>query len=291
MNYLLIGPEEYLKKCFVEKLKKSILNNDKNSALNFDIFRGGEKDFKRLTDSLATRPFISKKRLVVIKDIEKLSAKEKKSILKYLKSPLDSTTLVLESPEAYFKAFPEEISKFTKLIRCNTLKEGEAGAWIKKEFAARGKKISSAAANLVREAAGKNLSLLKNEIEKIVSFIGDENEVTERHVEASLGGGAGHQHAFDLVKFILEGRADKAIRLADSLLVKEKPHQLLNLLAWQFRSFTRMKRLPNGLSRKRVSRAFETILEGDFSIKSGKLDARHALERVLLLLCQTGQGL
>jgi len=285
MNYLLTGLEEYLKEQFVEKLKKSILNNDKNPTPDFDLFRGGEKDFARISTFLHTIPFTSKKRLVVIKDIDRLSAKEKKIILKYLKSPLDSTILVLESssnnPDGYLK----EISKFTKPVRCARLKEREVDLWIKKEFTARGKSISPAAASLVREFVGSDLSLLKNEIEKIVSFLGDENEVIERHIETVLGKTA-HKTAFDLVKFILENRRDKALSLADSLLVKEKPHQILNLLAWQFRNFMKAGSLPAGLSPEAVSRAFETILEADFFIKSGKIDARHAVERVLVKLVE-----
>lgn len=284
MNYLLIGPEEYLKDQFIEKLKRSILNNDKDLALDFNVFRGGEKDFARISDSFNTIPFASKKRLVVIKDIDRLRLKEKKLILKYLKSPRNSTTLVLESSSNTLEGSLEETAKFTKLIRYNRLKEGELDSWIKKEFTTRGKKISPAPASILRELVGSDLFLLKNEIEKIVSFLGHENEVTERHIEM-VSGKTARKHAFDLVKFILENRPDKALSLADSLLVKEKPHQILNLLAWQFRNFMKTKNLPRGLSKEAVSRAFETILEADFSIKSGKMDAGHALERVLVLLC------
>ncbi|UCD54762.1 MAG: DNA polymerase III subunit delta [Candidatus Omnitrophota bacterium] len=272
MNYLLTGPEEYLKHQFVEKLKKSILNNDKNLTLDFEIFRGGEKDFTRISDSFNTIPFTSNKRLVVIKDIDRLRLKEKKLILKYLKSPVDSTVLVLESSSDNFDKPLKEIAGFTKLVRCNRLKDRERDWWIKKEFAGRGKKISPALASLVRELLGDDLFLLKNEIEKIASFLGDENEVTERHIETVLGKVA-KKSAFDLVNFILENRPDKALYLVDSLLVKEKPHQILNLLAWQFR-------------KNRNSRALEIILEADFFIKSGKIDMRHALERVLVLLCR-----
>jgi len=285
MNYLLTGEEEYLKEQFVEKIKKSILNNDKNPTLDFDVFRGGEKDLARISTFLNTIPFTSKKRLVIIKDIERMRLKEKKLILKYLKSPRNSTILVLESSSNNPDGPLKEIFKFTKPVRCARLKERELDSWIKKEFNARGKSVSTAAAGLVREFAGSDLFLLKNEIEKIASFLGDENEVTERHIETVLGKTA-HKTAFDLVKFILDDRRDKALSLADSLLVKEKPHQILNLLAWQFRNFMKVKNKPAGLSPEAVSRAFETILEADFSIKSGKIDARHALERVLVLICR-----
>lgn len=273
MNYLLTGQEEYLKHQFVEKLKKSILNNSTDLAFDFDIFRGGEKEFTKILDSFNTLPFISKKRLVAIKDIDKLSTKEKKSVLKYLKSPQDSTILVLETSSNNFDKFLEETSKFTKPIKCNRLKEKELDLWIKKEFAVHHKKISPALAGFVRELVGDDLFLLKNEIAKIISFLGDSNEVTERHLEAILRKTT-HRTAFDLMGFILGKRVEEALSLVDSLLIKEKPQQILNLLAWQFRK-----------NRNRHARALEIILEADFFIKRGKINARHALERALVSLC------
>lgn len=309
MNYLLIGPEEYLKSQFLEKLKKSIL--DKNSgAFDFEVFHAGSSKISTISDSLNTLPFGSKNRLTVIKDIDKFSAQEKNSILKYIKSPRRSTTLVLESLSGRFSdKSMQEISRYAKLIRCTGLKEGEIGSWIKGEFSARKKRISISLADLIKELVGKDMFLLKNEIEKIVSFAGDADEITEPHVEAVLGK-APYRTAFELVDLILEKRIGRILAFMESFLSKEKPHRILNVLAWQFRSFIKIKDLPKGLSADGISRALNikrafagkvieqgkrftrseleknlrVILEADFFIKRGVLDPQHALERVLVRL-------
>jgi len=110
----------------------------------------------------------------------------------------------------------------------------------------------------------------------------------------------------------MEKKADKVLDQAEAILASgEKPHQILNLLAWQFRNFLKIKNLPKGSSRRDIAgcldiqwrfidkalkqagrftrRELETnleiILEADFSVKSGRLEARLTLEGALLRLC------
>ena len=306
MNYLLTGPEDYLKHQFLEKLKKSILKISKDSQSDFEVFYGGVSEISGILNSFNTLPFFSKNKLAVIKDIDKFSPKEKDSVLKYLKSPRSSTTLVLETSSSKFDKFLEEASKSTKLIRCNRLSERDLAVWIKNEFTAHKKKISLPLANLIKELTGKDLFLLKNEIEKIISFTGDADEITEDHIEA-VSGKTAYKTAFEIVDLVLEKRLDRVLASMGGLLLKEKPNGILNLLAWQFRNFMRVKDLSDKASAGHVARALsmnsafakkilkqsqcftrsdlkknlETILEADFSIKRGKINARHALECAL----------
>ncbi|MGB2705619.1 MAG: DNA polymerase III subunit delta [Candidatus Omnitrophota bacterium] len=310
MNYLLVGPEGYLKHQFLEKLKNSVLGADTNSSPDFGMFTVGVTPLAEILAFLNTMPFISKKRLALVNNIEEISPAEKDSILKYLKSPSESAVLVLwDSSDESWK-FSEKIFTSTKIIRCNRLKEGEINSWIRKEFAARGKKISASAATLIIELAGNDLFLLKNEIEKIVSFAGKDGEITERHVE-ELCGMSAYKTAFELVDMVVEKRIEEALLPMRDLSTREKPHRILNLLAWQFRNFIKIKNLPKGLSPDEISRSsgikmrfirktlqgsrrfteaelernLEVLLEADFFIKRGKLLPQHALERALVRLC------
>jgi len=311
MNYLLVGQEEYLKRQFVEKIKKSI-SHDRRGLPDFEVFHAGAAKISEILESCGTLPFASEKKLIIVKNIDKFTQKEKDLILKYLKSPSRSTSLLLESSSDEFNnKFLEKISKFAQPMKCHRLKERELDLWIKKEFASRGKKISPQAACLVRELTGGDMFSLKNEIEKITAFLGNSDEVTPGRVEALCGEGP-YKTAFELVDLVLEKRADAVLASVGRLpAAKEKPYRILNLLAWQFRNFIKIKDLPRGASRERVARALgirwrfvdktlersgrftrkdleknlEIILETDFSVKSGKLGERLALEGALLRLC------
>lgn len=310
MNYLLIGPEEYLKSEFLEKLKKSALGAS-SANLNFETFAAGESSITKIFAFLKTLPFASKSRLALVKDIEKFTQKEKDSILQYLRSPAASATLVLETSSKNFNKFLQEASGLARLIKCDRPREKSLDDWIRKEFAARGKKISPRLAALIRESAAGDLTSLKNEIEKISSFAGARGEIREEHIEAVLGR-ASYKTAFDLVNLVLGKKTGEAFVLAEGLLAVEKPNQLLNLLAWQFRNFLKMKNLPEGSSPAEISRAvnvnpkflgktleaakhfsrddleknLKIILEADLFIKRGKLKPRLALESALVKLCR-----
>ena len=312
MNYLCVGPEQYLKYQFLEKLKRSLSGKGEGRDLDFEIFTAGEKEFTRIfSDSFNTLPFISNQKLTVVKDIEKLSSKERDLILKMLKSPKDSKVLVLFASGSESDKSLREIAKAIKIIKCDRLKTNDINLWIKKEFDARKKRISPPVVNLVREIAGTDLFRLKNEIDKISSFLKDTDVVTQEHVEMLLGEPS-QKGAFQLVDLVLEKKIDKILSFLDGLLTREKPHQILNLLAWQFRNFLTIKNLPKGASLDDVARTLginpyfagrlkekagrltqadlknnlEIILEADLFMKSGKMDARGGLEYALITLCK-----
>lgn len=311
MNYLLAGPEEYLKERFLEKLKKSVLDKNQDQKPDFEVFRASESKISDIFDASNTLPFASKHKIIAIKDIDKFSPKEKDSILKCLKTVPAWATIVLSSSSGGSGKFAEALSKHAKLIMCERLKANDLNLWIKREFASRKKNISIPLANVIREQVGGDLFLLENEIEKIASFAGADNVITESHVEKLLGGDP-YKTAFELVDLVLKKNMKDIFISIDNLLKKEKPHRILSLLAWQFRNFIKVKNIPRGSSLGQASRALganeyfarkiieksrpftretleknlEIILEGDLFIKRGLMAAEEALERVLANLCR-----
>ena len=73
--------------------------------------------------------------------------------------------------------FLNEVSKLTKLVRCDRLTANELDVWIKKEFTVRKKRLSPRALGLIKELAGNDLTRLENEMEKVISFAPDVAEI------------------------------------------------------------------------------------------------------------------
>lgn len=310
MNYLVTGEEEYLKRRFVEKLKKSLLQ--KEDTLDFEAFRAGDSDISSILDSVSTLPFTAKHRITLIRDIEKFPTREKDTILKCLRRGSRTSTIVLESSSRESDKFLKEISALLKTVPCRTPRGRELEWWIKKEFVSRKKKISQDALKSITEKfASSGLLRLENEINKICAFLGKRNEVTADDLERLLGEAPG-KTVFELTDLVLGKRIDKIFSFIDTLLTREKPHQVLNLLAWQFRNLMKLKALPGNFSAGEVSAALgmhprlarkameaarrftrpelekklEVILEADLSMKTGRFEARDALTRALVELCR-----
>lgn len=309
MNYLLLGQEEYFKHQFLQKIKRDIFKKDK-IRLDLDSFTAGESEIHHILDALRTFPLLSKRRIIIIKRIERFSQKERDAILNYLKSPSASSVLALEGSAGGARDFLDELSKYTETLKCDKLKDTEIIPWIIKELKARNKKILPPYANLLKEHVGNDLLALTSEIEKISTFAGSSPEITEQHIVSVLSVNS-HNTVFDLLDFILEGKADKALALLEHLLLRERPHQVLNLIAWQFRSLMRIKELGTKipvydiarilrLNRKFARRASEQskrfteislaknmdmIMHTDLAIKRDSIKPRYALESVLIRLC------
>lgn len=311
MNYLLVGPQEYLKEKFLGELKKKLFLNLNSNQLDYETFQADQSEITDIFNSANTLAFTSKHRIIVIRDIDKFTSEEKELILKYLKSPSSFSTLVLESQSQNTNKFLEDISRLTRVVRCKTLGNGDINLWIKKEFQASGKKISPQSVDTLRELVGNDLYALKNDIDKLVAFVGGAGEVTEKHIEALIGESR-YRTAFELLDLVLKKKINSGLSYVSGLLETEKPHRILSLLAWQFRNFIKVKTSGDKMSLKDASRILnsnpaiakktleasrnftenaikrklEIILEGDFSIKTGKMDTRHVLERVFVELCR-----
>ena len=122
--YLFLGEEDFLKEEAVQKLKARFLDTS-TGDLNYGVFYAKEKDFSinALLDSLNTMPFLSKKRLVVLKDADSLSAPNAKCVLSYLENPKETSIFVIESRLAAIKGgFILDLSKLAHLVYFRKLK-------------------------------------------------------------------------------------------------------------------------------------------------------------------------
>ena len=310
MNYLLVGQEHYLKNQFLLKLKDSVSTKEK-SGLDFDVLTAGTPEINRISDCLDTLPLLSKYRIIVIKEADKLSQKEKDYILKKLKSSSSKLCIVLEMSSNKVTKFIKEASDNAKIINCNKLKIGDLSHWVKRELSLYKKRMTSDALNMLIETCGNDLFLLKSEIDKIVAFLGDKNDAKLSDIEPILGRGSSAT-VFKMVDMVIEKKPDNAIRLLNSLLNTEKPNNILNLLSWQFRNILKVKELGRNANPGKLSEIFKTnsflaqktiaqsknftrkeiedklvlILEADSSLKSGVYTPEHALERALVGLAR-----
>ena len=310
MNYLLVGQEHYLKNQFLLKLKASVSAKEK-SGLDFDVLIAGTPEINRISDYLDTLPLLAQYRIIVIKEADKLSQREKDCILKRLENSSSKLSIVLETSSTKTTKFIKEASNNAKIINCNKLKIKDLYPWVKRELASYKKRITPDALSMLIETCGNNLFLLKNEIDKIVAFVGDKKDLKLSDIEPILGRGSSAT-VFKMVDMVIDKKPGNAIKLLNNLLNTEKPNNILNLLSWQFRNILRVKELGKNPNSGRLSEIFKTnsflaqktiaqsknftmkeiedklvlILEADSSLKCGVYTPEHAVERALVELAR-----
>ena len=224
---------------------------------------------------------------------------------------------------------PKKIDKRTKLYKTiqkigtvtefNPFSEWEndkLARWIQERVARQGKTIDASATATLIETAGRRLSLLAMEIDKLATYAGERKSITNEDVLtlASEGGRAG----FALTNALRDRDASAALSaLHHALLHKENEVQLLMQIASQFRQLLQIKylterrtppadiakiveghpfviKLLTAASRKYTLSELKDIIrclaEADYRLKTGQMDKTALLEMLVVDVCNGTQN-
>lgn len=311
--YLFTGDDEYLKREAAGKLKKALLGASKSEAFNFHVYDAKKCDIRDVMDVLKSVPFISEKRLVLLKNIDAADHNAEKAIKGYVKNPSKSACLVMESSKTDPNgAFYRELRNYVREVTFIVPKGERIIGWIQKEVRSKDKMMRHDAARLLRELKKDDINGLRNEIDKLVTYAGRRNIVSREDVVA-LVGSSPTRGVFDFVHSLSKKDAKAALAIARELLsTKKKVPEILGMIGWQFRRIKRaqglLKKGDSGksasakckippffierfmkeiksFSEKEIDRNIDHLLEADNSIKRGYAKPQEALELLIVKVC------
>ncbi|MCX8160621.1 MAG: DNA polymerase III subunit delta [Candidatus Saccharicenans sp.] len=116
-----------------------------------------------------------------------------KEIERYFAAPSDGVFLIIVYPGRlkkgnrlfdFFSRLKTGSDGNLKLLEMKTPRPSELAAWVNEELRKRGKRTSPQAINRLLEAAGTDLLLLEQELEKLSLYAGDQKVITEEDVLA-----------------------------------------------------------------------------------------------------------
>jgi DNA polymerase-3 subunit delta len=236
--YLIHGDKKMIEEALA-RLKKRV-SAQFDLEFNYDQFLGANVIASEIIYAANTLPFMSEKRLVVVKDADKLPAAEVAQLISYLEKPSETTCLVLVA---------NSVNKASKLYKAAE-KAGEVAeyklkespnTWIKKEFKKNGILVSDSVARYLVHVVGTDLQRLSVEIEKISLFVNTDRIIDPNEIEAVVVKST-ETSIFDLTDTIGERNPKKAISIMNSLLQqKEVPLSILALISRHFRLLLRTK--------------------------------------------------
>ena len=310
--YIFKGDEKYLKKEALENFKKALLGKG-SEVFNFNTYDVGKCDLKDVLGTLRSAPFISGRRLVVLRDAGAASEKEKDLLVEYAKNPSKGSCLIIDiSKEELRSDFYGRIRRYAEEVSFTSPKGERMVSWIQKEVKKRGKAMRYDAAVLLGEIKQDDADGLINEIEKLVSYVGKRPMVSKEDVEKITGGSAS-RNIFELVDALSRKDAKEALIVSSELLkTKKAVPEILGMIGWQLRRIKKAKALlKKGAPRQAISeecnipsyqterflkeiRSFtqkdidknlEYLLEADCGIKTGHIKPQDALEMLIIRIC------
>lgn len=268
---------------------------------NLDVFDASSSP-RDILDASSSLPFMTSRRLVVLKDFQAFSASQIKSLNPYFFEPSDSTCMIVLSLKDHKKSSEWTGRSFRLFVR-----ESEIPAWVKQRAASRGMNITAAGIDCLLEFVGNDLGLLASEIEKL--SLADRKQIGERDI-MSMTGQMREFTSFQLIDALVAGQRQKAFRILRTLL-ENKPSDaaaVLGPLNWHYRqfynlwesggkrppsmrtaSYTALKRHLQRFRLRNFRAIFQILHEADVNIKSsGRQDL--VMEVLLIRLLQAGSG-
>ena len=278
--YLLAGTEQFLKEETLAKIKSTFL--DKESCdFNFNVFYAGTHAGEKILECARTTPFLGRKRLVLVYQVEDFSTSDKELILSYVRTPHRHTLLLLETQQTNLRQnFFNEICQYARVILCMPFKDNQLFGWIKTQAKAKGKTIEEKAQAVLVNNLGNNLKLLSNSLDNLILYIGEKKTIRAGDVERLVGRDL-TTTAFELFDAIAIRNKSKALQVLDSLFKEGiNSAQILGALAHKIIS-ERTKINPS-----LFERFLQNLQRADSDIKTGRQSQRIALELLMVRLLQ-----
>ncbi len=181
-TYLFVGEETFLLEEQLSSIRTSL---GENASMNYACFNAEEGlNTEEVIDLCNTMPFLSDRRLIVARNIHKLTAKAREKIFAYAGNPSESTTLIMTMEgQKEDKKLVRQVPKNVDILRFDLLKGAALIEWVQNRVKLHGKKIDKDAAFLLTDITGGNTWFIATEIEKLSLYAGSRPTITSQDVE------------------------------------------------------------------------------------------------------------
>jgi len=215
--YLLYGEEDFL----VDQALGGILDaalGGGDRGFNLDVMRGGDDDARDIIARASSFPMMADRRVVVVRDADKMSGREPEFVASYVDHPLSSTCLVLVATKPDFRKKPfSTLRKAGGAVEFKRLYDNQVSSWITDRLRQAGRRIEPEAAKLLAAYAGTSLREVNNELDKLSILAGDQKEITEDDVSAVVGMSREFS-IFELQRALGRRQTARAVSIIDRML-------------------------------------------------------------------------
>ena len=224
--YYLFGEDDFLKDQATRDLVEAAAEPSTRD-FNLEIRRAGELDAESLDALLSTPPMLAERRVVVLREVDKLKKGARTLLDRYLARPAHDTVLVLVAPSGVKS--DKALSAHATVVEYAPLTGDRVPRWV--SYHAQhtlGRKITPEAVTLLVEAVGGDLAQLAVELEKLASYT---SEAIDEHAVADVVGVRRGESLGDLLDAVAAKDADRALGLIPIILQLPKTNAVSVVMA------------------------------------------------------------
>lgn len=302
------------------------LFEEAQAEFNLELFFGGDLQAERFLNSCQAYPFLASRRLVILKEADRLSTTNVKTVTNYLKRPSPSTLLLvlagnLEAKSPLRKQF--ETDKTAWCIPFYPLEGRALRQWLETQLRQDGFRVDTDVFPYLTEHLAGDTRNTRQELDKLRLFMGHKKQIALEDVLAMVGTTTTYS-GFGLSAAVTSGQLPEALAILEKLLESgEEPILLLGTLSQRIRRLNQCNELlSEGMATMSVAAKLNIFwkdqelffqqsrhiparkladglldcLEADRQLKGGSdASPRHIMERLVMRLVahfrKTGVGL
>lgn len=310
--YVIAGQESSLVNAEFDKLLGELLEPQQRTTGLFKA-EAGEVSASDVLDELRTVPFLTDKRVVLVKNADKFVSENRELLERYFDSPCPTGVLVLTvSSWGTNTKLAKKLPSVGKLLKVTSPKPWQLPQRLVQYASdAHTKKLTKDAAELLIELTGDDLPRLYSEIDKLALFAEGEKGITAKHVESLIGHNRLY-NAFAVIDACLAGDVARAVNRLRNMFAEDKSadYKVVGAFAFHFRRmFSAKVLLEEGvrpaeiasrlriwsnkdgffsqvrkMSLKRLGNNLQQLADIDYAIKTGRTKTKVAIEQLVLKL-------
>lgn len=310
MIYVFAGKNDSLVNAQCQEFLQQLIEPSQRATGLF-VADAGEVSVADVLDELRTVPFLTPKRVVVVKNADEFISQNRPLLEKYFDNPCRTGQLILtvRTWDARTK-LAKKLPEVGKLIEVKQPPSWQLPGRLSKYAGdAHDKRLDKDAAELLIELTGDDLPRLYSEIDKLAVFADAEKVITAKHVESLIGYNRIYG-AFEVIDAMVAGKTAEAIARLRNMFAEDKNAEYTVVGAFAFH-FRRMYHatvlLEKGTSTSEVakrlriwaniesffaqvrkmtlpqlSRILSQLGTIDYAIKTGQTKAQVAIEQLVL---------
>jgi len=234
--YYFWGGESVLQQNLLEKIQK-------NENLEKEILYGETLKVDQLVNAVSTATLFADKKLIVIKNAEKIKTKDEKNIAEVLGTSPTVNPLFFLCSEKISKdelrnnPLIRKIAELGEVVEFRQLYQNEMIEYIVHKVAGRGKTISRSDVQYFIDLTGNNLSEVKNELEKLFLYTKDKKIINSTDIE-NCSGYTNQQNLYKLNDAIRIKDKQKALKVLNELI--ESGENEIHIIRSVYKEFNKM---------------------------------------------------
>lgn len=317
-NYFIFGMENYLKDKVISAITEKLTTKEVN---DFDLVKlyGDNVSAVSVLEQLEMMPFMSKYRLIFLKNFGQMKTSDKDIIAEYTKNPMPTSILVLTSDKSDKRLSAYKIiSENAISIECKQpYGSKDIIRWLNQELRKQHIFMDSEAVNLFANYIEPDYLIASNELEKMIIFTQNKGKITYDDVVECVGKSKTNS-IFDLQNALGDRNLKKSLKVLENMISSnESPILIVSMLTnfftqiWKIHALRKnnindseisSRYLPEIFFKYRenhlryakkyniegVMRVFSLLLQADTDLKSINIKKAIILETLIYNICKSG---